>query len=539
MAKGSPPNDWIDPLGHQDYDVVVGAVCQTLTERAQHASDRSLRDTRRTEMASRDSTPNQQSSDAVTPGQYLTRQPGPRVLLHMGNGTVSESLAAKIGEFVPTVRVIASLDEVNLNEWDALITWSMPIDYREEPETDRWGAPVEGGSVRYEWEPRFPGHLCVINITSRRNSVEIVDFFPPSGASDEAPPVALVLDGPVRGSHLRTAEGLPDQLATLVSTVLVPAAKTQTTYTSIERFTAKDTSAGADVPETALVVRPFLYGPDDVAIAGSYQRTPTASVWLLPDYCGQLPAWTRAALHEWSELYPDRFPKIPNWDSDPLWQTAKERELVEQRHRAEAEIRARVDAWSEEDDRLAAELDGARQEAATYERALLTRDGPDLEVAVARAFAELGFRVANMDEQWDDGNRREDLRLFLEEDPDWVAIVEIKGFAKGAQETKLQGMGRWVERFLVDEHRPPDARWFVANHNRRQHPDERPVAFKSEVVETFRESGGLIIDTRALFAAVRHVQEHPENQSDVRAALVSSLGLMHDFEIPTAVGDGA
>lgn len=97
----------------------------------------------------------------------------------------------------------------------------------------------------------------------------------------------------------------------------------------------------------------------------------------------------------------------------------------------------------------------------------------------------------------------------------------------------------WIERFVFDEHRPPEARWFVASHSRRQHPDKRPGAFKPEVVETFRESGGLIIDTRALFAAVRHVQEHPASQNDVRAAFVSSMGLMHDFEIPAAAAEEA
>lgn len=445
----------------------------------------------------------------------------------------AELIAAQLEGFVPTVRAVRRLSEINLNEWDVLITESLLVSIRDQG--DNWRDPVPD-ETRYIWESRVPENLCIISIVpGAQSSLTVVDLFPPNGSGSDLPPAGVLLDGPLRGRHLRAAQGLPERLATLVSTVLVPAAKAQETYTSIEVRAALDPFTERRTEAEAFIAsfRPFLYGPDDVPIAGSYERSSTASVWLVPDYCGQLPAWTRAALQEWSELYPDRFPKITDWDSDPAWQTAQERELVEQRHRAEAEIRAQVDAWSEEDDRLAAELAAAGEAAAEYERALLTKDGPDLETAVARAFVDLGFRVANMDEQWTDGNRREDLRLFVEEDPDWVAIVEIKGFAKGAQETKLHGMGRWVERFVLAEHRSPDARWFVTNHNRRQHPDERPVAFKPEVVDAFRESGGLIIDTRALFAAVRHVQEHPASQSAVRAALVSGLGLMHDFEIPT------
>ena len=162
-----------------------------------------------------------------------------------------------------------------------------------------------------------------------------------------------------------------------------------------------------------------------------------------------------------------------------------------------------------------------------YERALLTADGDVLVDAVACALADLGLHVTDMDEHWSDNDRREDLRVFIDGDPDWVAIVEVKGFTKGVKETELQAFGRWAERFILDHQRLPDRRWFVANHDRRREPGDRPAPFahKPAIIDVFKSQSGLIIDTIALFDALREVRADPSRVEEVRGWLVEALGL--------------
>lgn len=461
---------------------------------------------------------------AVEPGEHLTRQPAPRVLVNLASADTNRAIADLLAEFVPTVRAIAWPGEVNLSEWDVLITRRGPLDMTSEDKNEgHYGS--HDPEVIHRWKQEYPPHLCLLLIVpAKRSDLEVVDAYPSDGESDDVPPVAIVQDPTTIGSHVRAVKGLPENLSALIADTLAPAAKKRTEHASIRRFAVEDVP---DDAEDALLLRPFLLGPNDCILAGSYERSDQASVWIIPDDCPNLPAWVRAALGEWNEMYPSRFPKIPNWDADAAWQSAAELEVTARMDTLRAEILAKSQEYEAANKALEADLEAAREHAAMYERALLTADGDVLVDAVACALADLGLHVTNMDEHWLDNDRREDLRVFIDGDPDWVAIVEVKGFTKGVKETELQAFGRWAERFILDHHRLPDRRWFVANHDRRRDPSDRPVPFahKPAIIDVFKSQSGLVIDTIALFEALREVRADPSRVDEVRGWLVEALGL--------------
>lgn len=460
----------------------------------------------------------------VEPGDHLTRQPAPRVLVNLSSADTSAAIAGLLTEFAPTVRTVSWPGEVNLNEWDVLVTWRGPLDMTTEDEHGgRYDSP--DSKLIHRWEQEYPRHLCVFLIVpATRGSLNVLDAYPPSGESDEVPPVAVVQDESTVGSHVRSVKGLSEGLSALIGDTLAPVAKKRTEHSSIRRFVAENVPNDAT---NALPLRPFLLGPDDCILAGSYERSDQASVWVIPDDCPNLPAWVRAALGEWSELYPSRFPKIPNWDADDAWKSAAELEVTARMDALRTDMLAKIDEYEAANKVLEGELQTARGRAEMYERALLTADGEDLVDAVACALTDIGLHVTDMDQHWPDNDRREDLRVFIDGDPDWVAIVEVKGFTKGVKETELQAFGRWAERFILEHQRLPDRRWFVANHDRRHDPADRPVPFthKPAIVDVFKSQDGLIIDTVALFDVVREVRVDPSRAEDLRTWLVDALGL--------------
>ena len=65
---------------------------------------------------------------------------------------------------------------------------------------------------------------------------------------------------------------------------------------------------------------------------------------------------------------------------------------------------------------------------------MLWAGGEDLEAGVGELLTRCGFKVEYMDAQFESKNARcEDLRLTVDDRPGWEAIVEVKGYVKGAQ----------------------------------------------------------------------------------------------------------
>lgn len=459
-------------------------------------------------------------SPAAQPGQHLTRQTSPRVLVDVSVLESGTNIVEQLQEFVPTLRLIASLNEVNLSEWDVLITRLAPISNGMGIGSAAEGATEPRGL--FAWDQLYPEHLCLLFVMVEESygRAQAIDAFPSRGPG--VPQVVLVQRDRIVGNHIRESTGLPDGLSDLVKRVMVPAVKRRERHSSITRSVVP----GSSDAKGKLQFRPFLFGPQDCILAGSYQRSGMASVWVIPWDVPEIPAWLRAALGEWHTLYPTRFPAIPDWDNDPAWKSAAELEIIARKDDAEREILAQIEKLRDVHQALDAELEVERKRADAYERALLTEDGEVLERAVQQALGDLGFEVTNMDEIWPLGQRREDLRVRTAVDPDWVAIVEVKGYSKGAKETDFYKTGRWAEDYIVEAGHRPSARWFVTNHNRQRDPYERgePFANRQELVAAFAGDGGLVIDTVTLFEMLRIVQSEPSRRDAVRDQLIKATG---------------
>jgi hypothetical protein len=467
---------------------------------------------------------------AATPGQHLTKAPAPRVLIERFGerfGVVdrrqvvahseAEVLAERLRRAgVPTVQVARSLSDYNLNEWDCLIARTPPTYLQSEKGEQQ--TRYDEAPTLYSWKQEYPDHLSVVCVVVPGN-LTILDAYPAEAEGRTTlPDVAVLRDDRIVGTLLRKVNGLRGSLDALVTSDLVPAVKVRDTHMSFRRWieTEQENLLAAHLPLT-----PFLLGPDDVILAGSYPRSDLASVWLLPDDIPDLYPWVVEALREWHDLYPGRFPALPDWQDNDDWRTAAETAIAEAKNEHSDQFKAKYEEYLSKQRVFEDEAKDAKLAADSYQRALISEYGPALERAVEQAIADLGFRVINMDQIHPEGDLREDLRVYDDADPDWVAIVEVKGGKSGAKDNELQKMGKWATRFGVDEGREPSAQWFVVNHLRFTDPSTRPTPFgnKAANAQTFAEVDGSIIDTRALFDLLRIVEADPNLAPAARALI--------------------
>lgn len=465
-------------------------------------------------------------SAVVKAGRTLTQQPGPRVLIETGyNLSNGDDLVARLSRTVPTVRAVQYASQVNLHEWDCLVTWDRPnnkVRYVE-GESEHYGRdPVS----EFVWEQEYPRHLSLICLL-RGGGFTLLDAWPEEGKSETPPPVSVLSHSDLVGEHISDVDGLPETLAALVRSDLVPVVQGREGH-HLYFESVVDEKHEANISDDHLIIRPFLLGPEERYLAGSYTRNDESSVWLLPADIPDPYPWIREALREWHGLYRDRFPLLPDWHDTSDWFSVTEADIATQRTDLKAAFMVEWEAFKQKQDALDEALAAAKEHADRYERALLKEDGEPLVEAVACALADLGFHVVDMDQHWPDGDRREDLRVFEDGDPDWVTIVEVKGYKRGSKETDLFGFGRWAERFMADHQCPPSARWFITNHHRGSDPTGRPTPFvsKPEVLTTFNQVNGTVIDSRALFDLLWLVGNNPALKPAARAHLKSGAELI-------------
>lgn len=179
-----------------------------------------------------------------------------------------------------------------------------------------------------------------------------------------------------------------------------------------------------------------------------YERTDQAGVWLLPEDVEDLLPWTLAALREWHDLYPNRFPSLPDWPNDRRFRSSEETRLHKELDEKTKEIAAAVDRYYDEKTAIEARLAEADAAASGYERALLTEQGDRLEIGVLLALQELGFSVRHMDAEREGQPKKEDYRITDTEAPDWTAIAEAKGFIKGVKEVGMISLERWATAYV-------------------------------------------------------------------------------------------
>jgi hypothetical protein len=214
-------------------------------------------------------------------------------------------------------------------------------------------------------------------------------------------------------------------------------------------------------------------------------------------------AWLVWFLRRLSTIDSETFPGDPDWSSAREWSTSNTLALHDEVSRLQEE-RLQLLARLEDKERAAVSRleDAQTADKVGYQR-LLTADGAELESAVEDVLAEFGFTVQNMDGHHDKVTKAklEDLRVTDSEDPGWIALVEIKGYTKGAKTNDVtQILGRPMRAYILETGSEPSAVWHIVNPERTVDPSTRNDAIPNDLdLEGLTDAGGALIETRQLF----------------------------------------
>jgi hypothetical protein len=406
----------------------------------------------------------------------------------------SESAAGNLYPAFPTLRFINDLGEVAQNEWDVLVTRRGATD----------AAP----------------HLFILAVEGPDALTR--DF----GWAGTDKPASVSYTGLTAAREFEVPADLPRALHQVVIEWLAHAAQSQQAQQHI-LAALRPTMQWSATSQIEEVIRPFLRTSDGRIIAGSFRRfRGNAECWCLPSYISNLLPWALVAIPEWRELSPDRFPHPAPWQARDEWRTPAELTLLTEQQRLEDAKAAALSDFQGKLDAVDQRLQTTGAAADANERALLTSQADSLKNVVIGSLRHLGFAVEDMDSAWPLGDKREDLRLKNPDHAEQIALVEVRGYARGAQLSDLMRMQRFAARFQKDEGRMPDRLWYVVNHSLADDPSQRQPALASNPseVETFAESGGLVIDTVELFKIWQAVDARRVDPAIARAMLTKATG---------------
>lgn len=249
------------------------------------------------------------------------------------------------------------------------------------------------------------------------------------------------------------------------------------------------------------------------------------SVIWLPDIArSAFREWVLFAFEYWRAGDPDRFPVSAEWMKEGQWSSIQEKAAREEIAEFERTEAARLQSIQQERRTLSAVLDSAEADGAAW-RSILTETGDELVAAVGAAFEFLGFSVEDADDLPENkAAKREDLRVS---EGDWTALVEVKGYGGAAKSNDLGQITRAAVIYAMNEHKEPDALWYVPNPERGTAPSSRGVALagRDDDLAAFADNHhGSLIDTRDLFALRQRVADGTTSPEDAREELKSATG---------------
>lgn len=419
------------------------------------------------------------------------RQARPRILLLGLNDTEVGELQNRF----PTTRVINELGEVEPAEWDVLVT-----------RRDVW---------------RAADHLYII--AARADGTARFGLCHVDGAHA----VWIEYGGTSFAEEFNVPDSIPEELRGLVEGILVPKLRTERQHHILR-------PSSSYPPALSMVdLRPLIATSTGECLAGMFRRRGNlADCWCLPDLLENLAPWVSAAVDVWRAERPELFPEQDQWKRAPEWHTPEEAIVAEKLARLRRERDEYLQGVVAQESQLESEMASANMAGDDGARGVLTEQGDELVRRVGRLLIDLGLGIEFMDDKWPPGDRREDLRLSTA-DSDWRAIVEVRGYKRGAALVDLQRLGRFRARYVRDEGVEPDAMWYIVNQFVGQNPGERPAALASnpDDVDEFSLLGGLIIDTVELFRLWRRVVVEGLAMEEARSALVAGAGVFTEKSV--------
>lgn len=451
-------------------------------------------------------------------GGLVNESAKPRVLvIGFDDGDEGPWLLARLREVVATVDRVPDLTFVRSDEWDVLITDRAFIDRVEKVETKTVSRGL--GSA-------IPRNL---NVIYRARPGELLHTLDRSTGT--SPRMVRWKTGK-RARELRRPPGIPEHIAALAHESLEPVVISRKEHLVFLIPVQGSSSFGGYEPTIVPVepdtykLQPFLMTADGEVLAGRYRRSQHSEGWLLPHDVADLIPWLRAALREWHLLDLKHFPGQPGWAEEPTWQTPIEADLALQIQDFEKGVELAMANFAVERSELHGRLEAASRAADRYERALLTTQSDDLVVAVLQVLFELGFQVEDSDALAANGDHVQDIIVRDLADPEWVALVEVKGYTKGARTEAFSQFNRFSMRFVLKYQKAPNALWYVVNQFLARDPGERQQVLhgKEEDIAAFADQGGLVIDTVELFRLLMMVRRADIEPQTARAALRTGVG---------------
>lgn len=419
---------------------------------------------------------------------------------------------------VETLRSVDSLSEVNLEEWDLLVTDRQFIST----------TPYRSAGATRGYSRAIPPSMNIFGVLGHGTSLlsaSWIDFANASGNDQpqswpEGAPFSMLLTSErVPGHQVRRVNNLPETIQELVQSDL---------SVSIEErgyqygFTHK---VYKNHPSGFKQLRPFLIGPDDLILAGSYERIDGGSGWLIPADVHDPAAWFSQALLDWHRNQPSTFPAVAHWEDSEAWMTGAERAVNHELKERSDDFQRFRDEYEAHRQRLTADLEGLRVSARVGRRALLTAQDDLFQNAAFEALCALGFEVEDMDTIWPDRERREDFRIRDADQADWMVIGDATGVAKGAKGAKLQALAGYVTKYVLSD--KPDSepgQWLIVNRLIERDPETRGDVFRKDELEVFADAGGLAIDSAALFVLAEWADDHTSSKPNLRAHLREITG---------------
>jgi hypothetical protein len=420
------------------------------------------------------------------------RRPGPRLLIRGFGKDVGERLA----DLFPTREFVDNFDEVAIHEWDALLT----------------SQPTEVGqrSLYTLILPRGQPPTTALSVAR----------IPPY-----AEPFGVGFGRQTYAREMYVEESVSGAVRDLVVRELLPVLTARPVQYGL--VLRANLATGGRFP-----IRPIALTSDHLTLAGWIDDDGGAPCWILPAEVPDPVPWMRAIYAEWSAAEPDRFPPGADWRRQAAWQTDAELKAA----RALSESRVAMDeAVQHHLDRIALAQQAFEEVAAEAERGhrrLLTARGDELKDTVAAALKHLGFGVEDRDLVAKKGDKLEDLRVTDPDAPGWIALAEVRSHTHGAQLRDLFKIDRAVNRFVREERRLPDRKWYVVNAFVDLDPSEReqPLRSNPTEVEQWAADGGAVIDTRLLFDLVRDVEMGAISTEAARAQLRELSSAAHSTD---------
>ncbi|MGC5172088.1 hypothetical protein ACLQ2Q_15705 [Microbacterium sp. DT81.1] len=126
---------------------------------------------------------------------------------------------------------------------------------------------------------------------------------------------------------------------------------------------------------------------------------------------------------------------------------------------------------------------------------------------------------------WDPREWEEDFRITDPDDPDWLAVADVTGVAKGAPGSEIATVLGYMMKYVREE-TPANtpSLWVIVNQLFHRDPLTRGDLYRPDDLETIWFHDGIALDTSALYVLSQSIDPGSDRAVTCRAWLRSSRG---------------